>query len=247
MTRIPIKIDNCPIIESIFEIRFISNYPPEAVFGIFYQEISTVFKNAELIKLPIMQLPEAVRLSDPNLKYQAHHRLEQANQSIGLGPHVLIFSMNKPYSGWTQWSSFIIDILKHLTKEKVFRKIERTGLRYINVFDDEIFSIAKIKINLNNDCLDKQSTSLRTEMNDEEFIKILNISNNININYKNENIFGSMLDLDIIKKIDLSNDEFKKELKNILMTSHDKEKDLFFNLLTDDYINSLVPHYEEVK
>ncbi len=241
------KIDKCPIIESVFEIRFQSVYPQEAVFGIFFQNISSVFKDANLIKLPIMQLPEAVRLSDPNLKYQAHHRLQKENQSISLGPQVLILSIQKPYMGWLKWNSFIKKVLEALTINNVFKKIERTGLRYINVFEEEIFSIANIQINLINNVLNTQSTSLKTEIIDDDIVKIINILNKVNIKHNNKNFIGSMLDIDIISNFSLNNNEFNDEMDSILKISHDKEKELFFNLLKDDFLESLNPHYEVKK
>jgi len=245
MKKTPTKIENCPITEAIFEIRFTSVFPPDAVFGIFFQNISKVFADADIIKLPILQLPEAVRLADPNLTYQAHHRFKKENYLISLGPRVLTFSIQKPYSGWDKWNPFIQKVLKQLTDNKVFKSVERTGLRYVNVFDLEMFSIANIKINLNDKYLDSQSTTLRTEIQDEEYLKIVQISNNVNINQNNDNLIGSILDIDIINKIKLDNDGFDNKMDRILDKSHNLEKELFFNILKDDFIISLNPKYEE--
>jgi len=41
MVPLPKSIETCPIIEAIFEIRFESTVPGDAIFGIIYNEFKT--------------------------------------------------------------------------------------------------------------------------------------------------------------------------------------------------------------
>ncbi len=43
MIKVPIKIKKCPISEAVFEIRFSSDYPIDAIFGILYGGIKDFF------------------------------------------------------------------------------------------------------------------------------------------------------------------------------------------------------------
>ena len=244
MNKIPLKVKNCPIEEAVFEIRFSSMFPPEAVFGIFYQILNRNFPGSALIPQPILQLPEAVRQTDPNLLYQAHHRLQRDNQSIGVGPRTLTFSNQKPYVGWAAWSSFIEKVVQELVASKVFNVVERTGLRYINLFEAKLFEIADIEVKVIGSKLDSQSTTVRSEILDQDFVIILNLANNVNINSCGRTFTCSALDVDVLRNLGVDNDIFGKILSQVMIDSHQKEKELFFNILKQGHINSLDPTYE---
>ena len=70
--RLPKALDPSPIKEAVVEIRFETPLPSEAVFGVVYNAIHDGYP--ELEKLPILQVPEAVRAADPNLMFQPHYR-----------------------------------------------------------------------------------------------------------------------------------------------------------------------------
>ena len=245
MKPIPSKIEHCPIAEAVFELRFVPAFPAEAVFGVFYQIISEEFPKAELVNLPILQIPEAIRQSDPNFIYQSHHKMLRENHSISIGPRVLLFSNKVPYAGWNEWFGFIQLIVAKLLQAKVFSRVERTGLRYINIFRQEVFSIADITIGIGSQFLGSQSTSVRTELVEDQITKVLQISNNVHISHEGHSFNGSLIDIDIITQLDVDNSGFEKEFKEILETSHGKEKELFFDLLRADFVQTLNPSYEE--
>lgn len=240
----PLKIKNCPIEEAVFEVRFSSIFPSEAVFGVFYQIINQNFSGAQLIPQPILQLPEAVRQSDPNLTYQSHHRLQLGNQGISIGPKVLAFSNQKPYIGWLEWSTFIERVVRQLISSRVFGVIERTGLRYINFFEQQLFDIANVEVKVIDSHLDSQSTTVRSEILDQGFIKVLQLANNVTINSAGKTYTGSALDIDILRNLGVENDAFGVALSDVMEALHSKEKELFFNILKQDYVETLLPIYE---
>ena len=55
MTQIPKKLNKCPLVDVIFEIRFNPIVPPEVVFPMIYSRISNDFGPIE--SLPVSQIP----------------------------------------------------------------------------------------------------------------------------------------------------------------------------------------------
>lgn len=190
-----------------------------------------------------MQIPEAVRLLDPNLIYQAHHRLQIDNLSVNIGPRVITFSNIKPYLGWDTWFSFIDGILSQILSSNIFKTIERIGLRYINCFDDNILSKTNTNFSIIGVDIQNESFNVRTEFIDHDLIKILQIGNNVVITRNDMTVKGSVIDIDCIYNLNISNDVFSNDHIPLLNKAHDKEKELFFNLLKEDFIASLMPKY----
>jgi uncharacterized protein (TIGR04255 family) len=246
MEKLPIKLELDPIVEAVFELRFISHYPSEAIFGIIYQIIQKEYPNMKSIPLPITQIPEAVRNFDPNLKYQPHNRLQSDLWGINVGPNVISFSAQNPYMGWFKWKEIITKILQKIIELKIFNAIERSGLRYINFIERNVLQVTHIDVKIVGKKLDEQQTSLRTEFREDNYIETIQILNNASMVINNNQQFGSLIDIDIAKDFTNGNANFLyEEIENILEESHLKVKSLFYKFLKDDYLNSLKPIYGE--
>jgi len=243
MDKYPAKIKFCPIQEAVFEIRFSSFLPSQAVFGITYQTINKHFSDSKLIQLPILQLPEAVRQSDPNLVYQPLHRLQKGNLSISIGPKVISFANQAPYIGWTVWKEQLLTILSAFVEAGICHKIERSGLRYINILKVPLFDATNTKIQIINDTLTSQSTTMRTEIKKEAETIIMQLSNNVNVAVNNASFLGSVIDIDVLIDLNIDNAKFGEKMDEILNTSHTHEKELFFKLLKPDFLSTLEPLY----
>jgi uncharacterized protein (TIGR04255 family) len=241
VTQLPISIDPCPIEESILEIRYSSDIPNDARFGMLYGAIGKLFES-KLTALPILQIPEPIRSQDPSLKYKAHHQLQSKNYLLGIGPDVLTFSARRPYTGWNNWSEFFFPILKNAFETDVISKIERVGLRYINVFDDSILKNIKCEININNIILAEESTNLRTEIIDDDFTLVLQIGNSVSMMKENQLINCSAIDIDVLHNIK-NTDAFLANYEEVINTAHIKEKNLFFSLLNEPFLNKFNPNY----
>ena len=97
---LPKGIDPCPIKEAIIEIRFESVLPPDAVFGVVYNELKDIYKTPE--PLPIMQLPASVRDQDKNLHFQPYYRIKRDNFLLQIGPQMLSLAVTA-YSTWVEF------------------------------------------------------------------------------------------------------------------------------------------------
>jgi uncharacterized protein (TIGR04255 family) len=246
MTKLPLELKKNTILEAIFELRFEPEPPNEAVFGVIYPIVMKKFPALKSISLPILQMPEAVRNADSNLKYQPHNRLQGDGISISIGPRVINFSVVKPYSGWSYWKPDMVEILTGLSNNAVIKNVERTGLRYLNFIERDVFPLINAEVTIINSSVRPLSTSVRAEIPEGEYIKVLQLANNASVNEKGQMKNGSLIDIDVVRNKKIQNYDFRMNLETILDRSHVMTKQLFFDILKESFLNELEPVYGEV-
>lgn len=233
--KLPRKIEPCPIVDALLNLRFKSSINKNAVFGVIYKELIKDFPNVE--DLPILQLPENIRTSDSSLKYKPYYRVSNRDFVIQIGPNVITVGSYPKYKGWTEFSKVIFDILKKLDETGVVKKVERVGLRYINFFDVDIFNNIDLEVNIRDESIPYENTIIKTEIKKEEFINSLQIANNVKINKKS----GSVIDIDTYTENNL--DDFFENKKKIINSAHTIEKTMFFDLLKQEFLNTFETHH----
>ena len=238
MDKLPIKIDPCPIIEAIFEIRFESSLPGDAIFGIIYNQFKDEFQSVE--QLPILQLPAAIRAQDPNLKFSPHYKIKKDNFIIQIGPNVFSLTNVKEYCGWERFSEKIINTYNKLSDLNLINRQLRTALRYINIFPDiNIFSSSNLGIQLNGKNLGDNKVNFTGEIPYEQGASNLKLINFAEAIYENQVIKGSVVDIDTFVELN----EFQS-FKEAIECAHETEKKLFFSLLDTEVLASLNPILE---
>jgi uncharacterized protein (TIGR04255 family) len=246
MAKLPLKVKHDTIIEALFELRFEAELPDEAVFGAIYPIVKNKFQDWEHIPLPLSQLPDLVRNSDVQFKYQPLNRLHGKGLCISIGPRVISFSVVKPYIGWNKWKPHILDILNNISDGHVIKNVERTGLRYLDFVEQDVFPLINVEFKIIDDTVKQTSTTIRTEIPDGEYIKALQLSNSVSLGDKGQNKNGSLIDIDIVLNRKIQNDDFRSNLETILERSHTMAKQLFFDILKEDFLKKLDPIYDEV-
>ncbi len=237
---LPKKISPCPIVEAIVELRFSSAVLPDAIFGIIYQAFKDEFPG-EPERLPILQLPDPIRSMDPALQYQPYYKLIAGNLIFQIGPKVTSLSNVKDYTGWQTFSKRIKDAFSKVEKLKIIKSVERLGIRYINFFKLDIFDNINLRILMNDSRLNTLQTTLKAEIQDDNFINILQIANKAQATIQNEVITGSVIDIDTVSK-DIG-ETFFGEMENLLEKGHNIEKKLFFSLLKKEFLSTLNPEF----
>ena len=232
---LPKAINPCPILDALFEIRFITKIHPNAVFGMVYNVLQKDFPKVE--NLTILQLPEAVRATDPNFKFKPHYRISNQNFVAQIGPDVLTISSFPKYVGWDKFSKQIFSILDRIKEIGIIDSILRIGIRYINFFDNDIFKDIDLKISIGGDDIAYKNTIIRTEIEQDLYKSSLQVANNANHNNK----LGSIIDIDTFTESNLDN--FFKNKEALISNSHTKEKELFYSLLKKDFLETLNPIY----
>ncbi len=237
----PCKIEPCPIISASFEIRFETiDVPVEAVFGMFYNILKDEFSKHD--PLSILEIPEVIRVKE-GLIEQPHYRLYQENSplSILLGPKVLSIVYTKfinneiyPYPGWTiSLKSKVNDILLKIFSLNIIKHVTRIGIRYSDFIDGNIFDGTEFNLLRDGERLDREELQIVRIENKNDFINKITISNKFNLDSSPKS--GSLIDIDSYKM----NEEIKiEDVFNFICIGHDINKELFFDMLKKDYIDS---------
>jgi len=237
--ELPIRIEKCPIVDAIFEIRFTSNIYSSAVFGLIYNILKDNYP--EVVKLPILQLPEELRENDPNLRFKPTYKAAGDGFIIQIGPEVFSITSEIPYVGWKRFSAEIENILKSIFEQDVIKRVHRLGLRYINHFNTDIFNNIKLNVLIDNKERALKNTVFRTEIEKGDFLSTLQIANNVGNATDKRERNGSILDIDVFKIFD--DDSFEDNFMKLINEAHYSEKRLFFELFTEKFLNSLNPVY----
>lgn len=238
---LPKKITPCPIIESVVEIRFDSATPAEAIFGMVYDVFKNIFPNKP-INLPILQIPEQIRNSDPNLLYKPHFRLSNDTFLLQIGPKSISLINKGEYVGWDIFSPKTQECLKIIKNIQIIKNTTRFGLRYINFFEDlDIFEKINLDLLLNKKPLESDKIFVKTSLKSENFTRDLKVSNDSNIKQNGNQKKGSIIDIDVYLKE--NGNTIIDQFDSILENAHSKEKELFFSLLKENFLKEFNPEY----
>lgn len=236
---LPVKIEPCPLIETVIELRLQRKdaIPQDAVFGIVFNALKVKYPSVK--GLPILELPEPIRNNDPNLKYAPYYISTRDNISLNIGPNVISLGCQSPYVGWTKLFSEIKETFNTIHDTGVFEKVLRVSIRAIDFFDGNIFENINLKINLMGSVVTPKNTIFKTVLMEGEISTVLQIANDVNIKTSDsKELLGSVVDLDSFylarEKEDLKINEIFDRVEEV----HLVEKKLFFTLMNEDFLKS---------
>ena len=159
--RLPIHIAPCPIVEAIFETRFVSPQPWATMPGLLFAQIRE--KYPEQKSLPVAQLPEELRRQDPVLMLLPLIQFLSDNFLIQLGPRVVSL-VTKPnaYPGWSAIEQELKWLLERLKAAGFVGETERLGARYIDFFGGDVFTVLRLGLQINDQPLRGTQTDMTT-------------------------------------------------------------------------------------
>jgi len=228
-----------PVIDAVFDFWFESELPSEALLGIILSKLEDY---AQVNRLPLLQVPENIRITDPNLKAQPLYEIFSPGKpyKITLGDNLLGLAINGSYIGWNK--SYLPEIEKVFSaifETKRISKINRMGMRYVDFFDFNIFNDCKVKINIAEEAKSSEKMFLKLESLMFGHVEtVLVISNDTSVIQDNVLKQGSIIDIvtsitdatilesvfkditDFFNQVDLmhtvNKDEFKKVISDEL-------------------------------
>ncbi|MFZ2968876.1 MAG: TIGR04255 family protein [Sulfuricurvum sp.] len=221
----------------------------EAVVDIFFETttFTEIFLNIILgidgfdvmTKLPMSQIPEAIRTNDPNLRFQPLYEIHSntnKDYKVMLGDGTVGIAINGEYKGWED--SFypqIQRVFQTILESQKITKINRIGMRYINFFPHEnIFETGKVKVTIDNHEANTKAMFLKIDDSVEDISYSKTITNDQNYLNREE---GSIIDIVTFAE----NDSISSDNNSVFDTInqlHTLSKDKFKEVVNDEYIST---------
>lgn len=233
------KISPCPIIESTIQINCTFTIDQDIVVGLIYSLLQNrqEGKVLQIEKLPILNLPEEIRKTDPNLRNKPCYKINYGEFYILIGLFGVALGVNPPYKGWKAFKEFSIDFLDLLVKGNIVIKgLSAITLKYLDFFSDvNIFEKINCEVLLNNKKITTIPTIFRTEIPINDFTEVLQITNGVHL--RNQalkiNNDGSLIEISLFRR-NVSVENFSQVIED----AHFNQKESFFGLLSNEYLKS---------
>ena len=245
--NLPRKINPDNLIETIVEVRIIPKCPSELWAGM----VSVPLMNLGYKYIPAPQLN--VRL-DKNGKTTVSLNRSEENASSGIfvkenirfimDGNSVSFNCNMGhYVGWESYLKEIKDVINTIQECGITQNFNRVQIRYISEYQD-----IDIIDHINGDiCIGDKSNPFKSQE-----IKLNRIDGNMKIfvsltnkmkrrNLRGEERFVSLFDVNIYENFEDS--DSIETVSTLLDKIHQIEKETFFGLLKQDFIQSLNPEY----
>jgi len=248
--NIPKKISPDRIKDAIVEVKYSTNIPFEVVIGMFYKSLDETYyyTNRPLGKqqltgvLPVNFLEKIeIQIGNRALFYNDKIKIE-------LQPNSIIFNCLNDYISWDIYKPEIEKVLSQLSNAGVIETYTRVGVRYISEYPNiDLKDCVKFSFSFGMPDIVSDTYTFHSEFKNGGLRIILNLNNKLPIvNSKNPSTQLpitqiSNIDIDVImENLALVNN---KELLESIETTHLKEKEVFFNLLNENFLASLNPVY----
>ena len=228
IAKLPRRISPCPINEAILEIRFQTrpDFLGGAVFGLLYKEFRNQYRDVQ--KQPVLQIPEQMRTNDPGLMYLPEYHLTGGPFKLLIGQRVLSVVVAGEYSGWPAFLVRVEEVLEAVRSLEFIDRLERLGLRYINVFDFDIFDHSTLALIHGGAPLETRSTRIVSRIEADAFEHTLTVANGLKVRNENDVIGESIIDIDTATSTGLEG--FFDSPRSVLEEAHNRENKLFFSL-----------------
>lgn len=245
MTKVPTRLESDPILEAVFEFRFkvTAQSAADVLQGVMYPQLRDRFP--KVWRTPFSQFSGL--LDDPSLRYQPRLVLESDNMRVNLGDWAVALASKKPYVGWREFRPLILEIVNLVKTAKIVKEPERISLKYVNFFKGESpsqqFSLVHYNATLGRGQykLSDNLTFTRTEIMKEGLINIVELGANSVVKSPSGSARGLMLSVDSIYNVP---PDFLNNPEPHIEKVHNVEKSVFFDVLTDETINSMGPKWE---
>lgn len=167
--QIPPKLKYDSILEAIFELRFDCKDLPEVTIGRLVDH--TPWEAFTKSRTAISDIPAALRLSDPHLRYQPILELKQEGGplTVKIGTNAISFHNVRPYAGWSEFYRNLSDLTQMLFNKLDQLNVRRLGLRYVNALEAKSHLINDISV-----------------LNISLSLKNCPITHNFNVNYRHK-------------------------------------------------------------
>ncbi len=238
--KLPLSITPCPIAQAVVEVRFDTDTPEDAAFGLVYNALKVDFpKNTAL---PMASLPAEFRKSDPNLSHQPLHRLDGEHLTVLVGAQAVTVGVRGAYPGWALAAERFRATLARIAQTGLIRTPRRFGLRYISFFQGDIFPNLALSIAVAEEPIIGEGTHIKTVLQAEGCRLLLQVGKDLML-VGEQKKSGSIIDIDAFVTEPEATNGFDVALADFLEKAHLAEKQLFFKLLKTEFLDTFNPIY----
>jgi uncharacterized protein (TIGR04255 family) len=238
--RLPLRIDPCPVVESIFEARFVGRESWATMPGLLFARIREKFPEQKI--LPLARVPEEVRREDPLMGGLPLIQFLGKDFLVQLGPRVVSLS-TKPnaYPGWPLIRPELEWLIEQVEAAGFVEETERVGVRYVDFFAGDLFPGLRFHLQMNDLPLFGVQTDVATVLRRNSLTIRLHVTNAAIVLTSQGNKSGSVLDVDGwfgAPDVDLFGNGMAR-----FNEAHETIKGLFFGLLKPEMLDTLNPVY----
>jgi uncharacterized protein (TIGR04255 family) len=250
LMQLPKKITPDSIREAVVEIRYMSKVPYEVLIGLFFRALNDSFRYTNrpvqapnlLPGMPLNNIQElTIRLAVQSLFY--NNKI-----SILILPNAFVFNCLNQYIGWHDYRPQIEQALKLIAGTDLISEWQRVGLRYVTEYPKkDLRECIKFTFTFGFPDVQSVTTAFRSEFEYHGKRVALNLNNKMPLitaksgEKQSEIVPTSVIDIDVIA--DNLNIQHLDELLNVIDDNHEREKEIYFGMLTQDFLESLKPEY----
>lgn len=219
---------NPPLIEALFEIYFSETISNLTLFGDFYNQIKSEYKNQKELKNVGFEMnfsPEMVHTKQFDKGSMMRFSKEDNSQLVQITKNLLTFNKLKPYNGFESFKEEFQEIFDKYVDLAKPQNTERIGLRYINkiTIPEETFSLD-----------DYFNFSLR--FSDDSFSTIAGISFKVQLIPKNLS-HQLFVTLNSAKSPEEGESEFLLDIYDTFISHREVDKQFILNVLDEAHEN----------
>jgi len=238
--KLPSRLEKCPIIEAVLEVRFLATEQWRNLPGLLLPKIRGRYP--QQTDLPLAQVPELLRQQQANLSTQPLMQFSNAQFTINFGPRVIgLVTKTKAYPGWELFSKEMAWLIDCLKDTGFIQEGERLGVRYINFFEDDLLSNLVLETQVAGKPLVGSEMLLSFGLRKAPFVVRLQVIKGAIGNFDKGPILGNVLDVEVWLE---SNDfDLFGNGMDRFNEGHTLAKQIFFGLLKEEFLRNLNPTY----
>jgi uncharacterized protein (TIGR04255 family) len=251
MTKVlPKRLVKEPLIDAIFEVRFISmSATPASVIlpGFLFNKLEGK-KSIEM--LGAAQLPKHIRDADPNMRFAPLSRIDWNQFFINIGDASISISCKYPYPGWDTFKPAITKVITALTEVDIIESVGRYSIKYVDLIPStnlrEQVAMVNLEATIAGHKLEKEFFQFRIEIPRGNLINIIHMMASTTVELNDGTTKeGLLVDVDtIVNQESVSMQTLLESFSDKLEEIHRINKEIFFNCITTSTTELLEPIYE---